>query len=157
MLGTDCVLWAHGYCRASVHRCAQVEDHPSLFLSAELVRRSVSLCHPYRTVSTRSLCPSVQVCWFRFKICILPFTQPLSLRFGFCKQKANKYKMSYSVPLTNQTSIPLTLSGRRTSSMDQGQPMTQSRKVSRDFIQEEDYVWRNENHTQPETNHSCTK
>lgn len=41
-------------------------------------------------------------------------------RFGICRQKAQQYKMNYSMPTTNQT-IPMPLIGRSSSLSDRYQ------------------------------------
>lgn len=55
VLGTDCLLRPDRPGRLTVHRRRQVQDTARLFLSAELVRRSVSLRHSDCPISARSV------------------------------------------------------------------------------------------------------
>lgn len=69
-----------------------------------------------------------------------------NFRFGFCKKKAQKYKMTYSMPMTNQTTYPVPLIPSARPSLSErgggggvnGGSGGQQRKISHDF--NEDYV-----------------
>lgn len=53
--------------------------------------------------------------WINFEIILsFCFANINVARYGFCTQRAQKYKMNYSFPTTNQT-VPVPLLGRRNS------------------------------------------